>query len=114
MTERHDQRADAHGVGVTDLGRSDAAARDTEDREVAAAIRGDDVGVDPPAIGERDASADCRDDVRVRHDEIGRPEDAGSTATGSVEFDRDLPQPLSDPGEVELGRVKRGEAAHRS
>ncbi len=113
MAEGDDQSADAHGVGISQRGRRHLAARHAEHRKVRAAIGGDEVRVDAPVVGQPDEHPRTAGNVGVRHDEIGRPQDAGGAAARAVDLDRHLPEPVGDLGEVRRQRLRRAEDAHR-
>ena len=113
MAEGDDEGADAQRVGIGELGRRRPRARHAEECQVRATIGDDEARVDVPIIGEPDASPRGARDVSVRHDEVGRPQDAGAAARLGVDLHRHLPEPLGDPGKVRWRGLRRAEDAHR-
>ena len=113
VAEGHDEGADTQGIGVAQGGRSRPAMRNAKERKVRATIGDDEMRVDLPFVGEPDAKARSARDMGVRHDEVGRPQDARTASARAVDLDCYLLEPVGDPGEVRWQGLKRGKDAHR-
>ncbi len=113
MAEGDDEGADAQGVGVGQDGRSHSGARHAEEREVRPAVDADQVRLDLSVVGKPDANARGASHMGVRHDEVGRPQDARTASARAVDLDCYLLEPVGDPGEVRWQGLKRGKDAHR-
>ena len=112
MAQSNDHGANTQRVGVCDGGRHHSSSRHAKKRKVRVAIERHDVGVDASIVGERDVNAKAVGHVRVRHDEIRRPEDAGTAAVRTVDLDRDLTETVGDLGQMRR-RFTREKDAHR-
>ena len=98
MADGDHERPDAHVAGIAEGRRGEPGTRHSQEREVRVVIGAQHVRLDLASIGEPDPNARVAGDMSIRHDEVGRPQDARTAAGRTVDLHGDLPEPLAHLG----------------